>query len=354
MRTWRSTPLAAACAVGAAVAISACGSSASEVKHVSGNKTLTIGVSYPTSNNPFWQRYLAFMQQTAGQLGVKIDAVSADNNEQKQLSDVESLVSKHVDGFIITPQSTAVGRALLRTAAHAGIPAVVTDRYPGYAPGVVKDANYDAFVGPDDVQSGAGIANALIKEFGATKLLAIGGTPGSSVTLGRQQGLEKAVGADHAQVVQYVGAGEEISNGLQATQNMLQAHKPGTANGIWCYNDALCMGAIKALQTAGRSNQFKVGGEDLTPEGLSDIKAGTYQVSFGGHWLEGGFGLIMLYDAVHGKTLPQKVVKLHLIEVTKKNLAQFEQQYINHRPDFNAKQIAAMANPATAFKISLR
>lgn len=76
-----------------------------------------------------------------------------------------------MDGLIITPQSTSIAPALLRAAAQANIPVVVTDRYPGYDPGQESNADYVAFLGPNDEQAGRGIAEALIAAVGPSSWL---------------------------------------------------------------------------------------------------------------------------------------------------------------------------------------
>lgn len=332
--TWLAALLFSAAAV-----LSACGGSdASTGSDGGGDDELTIGVSYPTANSPFWKAYTDFIEDGGDQLGVDINLVSADENEEKQLADVQNLISQKVDGLIITPQSTSIAPTLLRTAQQADIPVVVTDRYPGYDPGENEDADYVAFLGPNDVQAGKGIAESLA-EAGGDKFLALGGVSGNSVAEGRQQGLEEGIEETGTELVQFQVAGDSEELGLSNTENLLQAHPSGDANAIWCFNDNLCMGAIKAAKNAGREDEFVFGGMDLTPQAISAIEAGDYTVSFGGHWLQGGFGLAILYDAINGDEPANPVVKLDLAEVTKDNVAAFKEQYIDNPPDYDFKEL---------------
>lgn len=304
---------------------------------------LTIGVSYPTANSPFWNAYTSFIKDGGEQLGIEINLVSADENEQKQLSDVQNLISQGVDGLIITPQSTSIAPALLRAATRASIPVVVTDRYPGYDPGTNKEADYAAFLGPNDELAGRGIADALIAA-GGSKFLALGGVPGNSVAEGRKSGLEGALADTNDPLVQFQAAGDSEEKGLAATENLLQAHRAGDANAIWCFNDNLCQGAIKATRNANRQGEFVFGGMDLTPQALSAIESGDYTVSFGGHWLQGGFGLAILYDKIKGIDPVVPVIKLDLLKVDKTNVAEFRQKFIDTPPDYDFKQLSQAEN----------
>ncbi|MFD0516678.1 substrate-binding domain-containing protein [Paractinoplanes durhamensis] len=326
----------------AVLLMSACGSSTDSGSKSDG--TLTIGVSYPTANSPFWKAYTDFVQDGANQLGIKVNLVAADGNEQKQLSDVQNLISQGVDGIIVTPQSTSIAPSILRATTQAKIPTVVTDRYPGYEPGTNTAADYVAFIGPNDEQAGQGIEQALAAA-GGTKILALGGVPGNSVAEGRKAGLEKGIAADGATVVQYQSAGgESEENGLSTAENLLQAHPKGQANAFWCYNDNLCMGAIKAVKNAGRSGEFVFGGMDLTPAAITAIEDGSYTISFGGHWLQGGFGLGILYDKIKGTDPAEKLVKLNLLKVDKTNVAEFKAKFIDNPPKYDFKQISRAEN----------
>lgn len=316
----------------------------------SDNDTTMIGVSYPTANSPFWVAYNAFIDDGAAQLGVDITAVSADGNEQKQLADVQNLISRGVDGLILTPQSTAIAPALLRAASLANIPVVIVDRYPGYDPGENVDADYVAFIGPNDYKAGADLAEALIA-VGGSQFLALGGAPGSSVAQGRKDGLEQVMknhqSASEAELVQYQAAGESEENGLSNAENLLQAHPDDVVNTFWCYNDNLCMGALKAARNAGRENEFLFGGMDLTPQAITAIRDGDYAMSFGGHWLEGGFGLAMLYDALHGKAPLKPVISLDLMKVDRTNVEQFSTQFIDQPARYDFTQLTQVHNGGT-------
>ena len=59
---------------------------------------------------------------------------------------------------------------------------------------------------------------------------------------------------------------------MKATEDLLQSHPD--LNGIFAINDPSALGAVAALEKAGRLAQVKVVGFDGMPEGKSAIKAG--------------------------------------------------------------------------------
>ncbi len=312
-------------------------------------EAVTIGVSIPTLDNPFWVRAVDFAKHTASTLGVELVVVGAENKEEKQLNDVQSLISRGVNALVVTPQSTASAPGLIRLANRSNLPIMIVDRYPGF-PAKNDKAPYLAFIGPDDVTAGRDIANFLI-ERGAKNLVGLGGLPGSSVAEGRQKGLNEAVTAGAAKglkLIQYVGVGESEDKGYNAMQNILAAHPAGSIDGVWCYNDALGVGAYRAIEQAGRSKEIIIGGMDLTPEALSLIEKNTnFVYSTGGHWLQVGFGVMIAYDALKGHPPIKDDIRLSLIGVDSSNFAKFKQEYIDNPPPFDVKKFMLSFNPTT-------
>jgi ABC-type sugar transport system substrate-binding protein len=308
--------------------------------------TIKIGVSIPTLQNPFWVNAVKFAEHVAKALDVELTVVGADNREDKQLTDVQSLLSAGVQALVVTPQSTASAPGLIKLSDRAHVPIVVVDRYPGFE-AKNADAPYVAFIGPNDVSAGAEITKYLISQ-GAKKIVGIGGLPGSSVAEGREKGLREGVAsASGVQLVQYVsGGGESEDNGYQTMQNLLSAHPAGTIDAVWCYNDALCLGAFRAIRQAGRSSEIKLGGMDLVPQALDLIEQKTdYVYSTGGHWLQLGFGVMVAYDKVNGHDPLKDNIRLDLLGVNSSNFATFKQQFIDNAPPYDVKQYTLTNNP---------
>lgn len=308
--------------------------------------SVKIGVSIPTLDNPFWVNAVNFATHAAESLDIDMQVVGADNREEKQLNDVQSMISAGIQALVVVPQSTAGAPGLIKLANRAGVVVAVVDRYPGFEPNLA-DAPYIAFIGPNDVSAGRDIANYLISR-GATRMVALGGVPGSSVADGREQGVREATdAADGVDLVQYVGAGESEDDGYQNMQNLLAAHPSGTIDSVWCYNDALCLGAYRAVLQAERQNEIMLGGMDLVPQVLELIESGTNMVfSTGGHWLQLGFGVMMAYDKLHGHDPIDTMIKLDLLGVYSDNFTKFKEQFIDNPPPYDVKEYTLTHNSA--------
>lgn len=310
-------------------------------------QTKTIGVSIPTLDNPFWVNATNFAEHVAEELDIKLVVVGAENREEKQLTDVQSLIAAGSEALVVTPQSTASAPGLITLAKRSGLPIVIVDRYPGF-PADNPDAPYVAFIGPNDVTAGRSVAKFLI-DSGAKKIVGLGGQPGSSVAEGRQQGLmEELETADGVELVQYVGAGESEDAGYQAMQNLLAAHAPGTIDAVWCFNDGLCLGAFRAIKQAGRDGEIDLAGIDLVAQALDLIQNETnYRFSTGGHWLQVGFGVMIAYDALNGHDPIDTDIRLDMLGVNSDNFATFKEQFIDNAPPYAVKDYTLTNNPET-------
>lgn len=314
----------------------------------------TIGVSIPTLDNPFWVRAVDFAEAAAKALDVELVVVGAENKEDKQLTDVQSLIARGVDALVITPQSTASAPGLIKLANRANLPIMVVDRYPGFE---ANNANapYLGFIGPNDVTAGQDIVKALVAK-GGKKLVGLGGNAGSSVAEGRQQGLEEQVKAAGVDLVQYVSAGESEDDGYGAMQNLLAAHPSGTIDAVWCYNDGLCLGAFRAIKQAGRDKEIILGGMDLVPQALDLIQQKTnFVFSTGGHWLQLGFGVMIATDKINGHDPISTDIRLDLLGVDGENFSTFKTQFVDNTPPYDVKEYTLTNNPkATAQTFPLK
>lgn len=315
---------------------------------------LVVGVQVPTLANPFWVNYMDFMQQVAGELNIELKVSDVQNREDKQISDLESLIAAGVDGLVLVPQTAEVGPTLLRNAEEASIPVVIPDRWPGVEPGDPEYSQYVAFIGPNDFDAGYNICQALV-DAGSTKLVAVSGFHGASVHEGRSDGMNQCVEDNGIELLAEEWVGETREKGLQTMENYLSRFPGPEFDGAWHLNDDTAMGSIQALEAAGFLEDVHVAGMDLNPDAVQALQEGKYTYSTGGHWLQGGFGLIMLYDWINGIEPTERVVRLDLLGVTPETVDVFVDQYIENPPQYDIQSMSRFHNPdaQTYFEISL-
>lgn len=316
-----------------------------------------IGVIVPTLDAQFWNSYVQFMQKGADELGVNLIVLNADNKPDQMIKGLEDLVAQGVDGIIYTPYwATAVPGLTL--AKEASIPVILTDSYADFPPQDANFPNYLAFVGPSDRDAGKQMAEALFASLtpaadGKKYVAAVNGTAGTSVAIDRRAGLQDALDAAPDVVL----VGEVDGNFVRDTsQTVFESLWQGNPNiqGVWAANGGTATGVMAAISAAGKTpgTDIMVVAMDLNPENVDAVEQGTLLFDIGGHWLQGGFALTMMYDHLNGKELSaeQANVKLALLPLTKDRVAQFRADFPGGVPvyDFKAHSRTYTPDAATA------
>ncbi|HEY3089701.1 MAG TPA: sugar ABC transporter substrate-binding protein [Jatrophihabitantaceae bacterium] len=89
-----------------------------------------VGVDYPRSDSDFWNAYIKYVPQMAGQLGLKLKTTNSQNDISKLADNVQTLVAQGVKGVVIAPQDTAAVIPTLAQLDSKHIPVVSVDTRP--------------------------------------------------------------------------------------------------------------------------------------------------------------------------------------------------------------------------------
>lgn len=350
--------LAGVGALGAAGLLAACGrgddtSTAGSGSGDSGaGKKLVIGSIVPTLDAQFWQRYKEFMERTADELGVELVTVNANNSGDRLSRGVDDLVARGVDGLIFVPYFGAGPKGIATTDA-AGIVSMCVDTTPeDIVPGG-QFPNYIGFVGPDDETAGYNMADALSKTItpgadGTKNIVALEGTPGTSVAINRFKGLERYIDEGGDLVLVGTAVGNFVAGDSQAAMDDLLQRNP-ELQGVWCANGGTATGAVASLNNAGKNpgEDVKVVTMDLNPDNVERIEAGEIEFDTGGHWLQGGFSLIIMHDWLNGQKIAedQRSQIIKLLPVTAATLDQLEEDYPEGQPTYDVKEHSRVFTP---------
>ena len=91
------------------------------------DKKLELAYLTPGLDLPFW-RYLAKgIEDEAKKAGHNAVTYDSNNNAAKQLANSQDVISRKVDGIIISPTDSSTCPRILQLAKDAGIPVVIAD-----------------------------------------------------------------------------------------------------------------------------------------------------------------------------------------------------------------------------------
>ena len=131
--------------------------------------------------------------------------------------------------------------------------------------------------------------------------------------------------------------------------------------GVWAANGGTATGVMTALKSVGKQpgKDVLVVAMDLNPDNVQAVKNGDLLFDIGGHWLQGGFALVMLYDQIKGKPVPKDEdnVKLKLLPLTKDKVAEFEADFPGGVPPYDFKAHSRVYTPdasKTSFELNYK
>ncbi len=191
---------------------------------------------------------------------VTIISTDANGDAAKFQSDIEDLITKKVDGVIVSGAWLEEAPAALDALQKAGIPTVLVDRQFGKG----ASTAYTSYIGPDNLtigkQDGEYIAKRLNGKGVVVELR--GGPADNSIGLNRSKGCNDVLKTfpDITVVVAPDFGSWSADGGIKLMENLLASNPKIDA--VFCENDSMCLGAQKAIGDAGRSAEMFLVGVD--------------------------------------------------------------------------------------------
>jgi simple sugar transport system substrate-binding protein len=307
-----------------------------------------IGFVVPVLENPYWKLEADYAKAAGKSLGADVLIGDAKSQDSTLVSTVENWISSGVDGIVVGLVTDSTTSKILADAKAAGVPVTFMQRGPSVRPEEADNDSYIGFVGTNDVDGGKITAKALY-DAGSRKVVAMTTEKGNQTGIDRLQGLlDFAKDHPDMKVLQSFYGVELRSDAATAMENLLSAFPGPGFDGVWCVNDECALGAIQALNNAGVLDKVKLTGMDGTPEGIDAVKSGKVISAPGGGFVDGGFALTMLYDAIKGHKPAQPWVLLPYVDVTPDNATAFQQTYIDGASSFDFKKFSATYTPGAS------
>ncbi|MHA3980183.1 ABC transporter substrate-binding protein [Halovulum sp. GXIMD14794] len=242
----------------AALSISG-GALAQDMPKLEQKERYKVGFSQMESNNPWRIAETKSFHDTAESCGWDLIATDAAGSAAKQVADVDSMIAQGIDVLFLPPREEKPLIPAVMKAKAAGIPTFLVDR--SVDPAVAQaGTHYIAFLGSDFIEQGNRAAEWLIENFEGDKgvIVELEGTTGSSPANDRKKGFDDRILQDDRFEIVASQSGDFARDlGRQVMETLLQAHPD--VNVVYAHNDEMAIGAIQALELAGRKP-----GEDVT------------------------------------------------------------------------------------------
>lgn len=202
-------------------------------------RTFTIGLLLPDFTHPFFAEVAKAVAETVRPHGYHVILSYFEEDPELERNEADSLMTRQVDGLIAASAQSSPD--LFEGILGRKVPVVLIDR-----PIAGVQAS---FVGSDNEAIGRLATNHLIAQ-GCQRIAHLRG-PKLGIAAARLAGYRHALQKhDLAVVSKYiVGARYADSSGYSAMRKLLQLQP--APDGVFCYNDPVAIGAIKAIAEAG-------------------------------------------------------------------------------------------------------
>ncbi|POD56001.1 D-xylose ABC transporter substrate-binding protein [Pseudomonas syringae pv. syringae] len=231
-----------------------------------------IGFSIDDLRLERWSRDRDYFVAAAEKLDAKVFVQSADANEQKQISQIENLISRGVDVIVIVPFNATVLTNAVAEAKKAGIKVVSYDR-------LILNADIDAYISFDNEKVGEMQANGVLKAAPKGNYFLLGGAPTDNnakiLREGQMKALQPAIDRGDIKLVGQQWVKEwSPTEALSIVENALTRNN-NKIDGIVASNDATAGGAIQALAAQKLAGKVPISGQDADLAAVKRVIDGT-------------------------------------------------------------------------------
>ncbi|HWJ73115.1 MAG TPA: ABC transporter substrate-binding protein [Kaistia sp.] len=275
-----------------------------------------IGLMVQDMSNPFFSAMDKGAKKAAAKIGASVNTQDAQLDLANQNTQIDAFIQQGVNLIVISAVNEAGIEPAIQRAKDAGIIVIAVDT-PAHGA--------DAVVMTDAVQAGEKSCDYLFTQMGGKgEVLLVDGTPIQTI-IDRIKGCRNvAAKFPDIKIVGQQASKNDRASGLAVTTDMLTAHPDVT--GIFGMNDPSALGAVLAVEQAGKASQIKVTGVDGSPEAVAELKRegspfiGTATQSPGGMVEK---AVEIAEDIAAGKPLKEKTVLIPSVLVSRDNVGSY-------------------------------
>lgn len=261
-----------------------------------------IGLAMNTQTNPFFVDVKDGVQKAADEHGIELHITDAQDDPAIQMKDIENLITKNPDAIIIDTCDSDAIVAAVEACNEAGIPVFTMDREANGGE-VISHIGYDA------IKSGKIAGQFLVDTLGGEgKIVEIQGIMGTNVAQNRSEGFNEVMKANPGmEIVACQVADFDRAKGMSVMENILQANDH--IDGLYAANDEMLLGALEAIEAAGRLDEITMVGCDAIDDTLEVIKSGKVEATIAEPpFFLGKAILNAAFDYLEGKEVEERVV----------------------------------------------
>lgn len=290
-----------------ALFFSGCAKEQDQEKHI-------FGATYMTRNNPYFDVLNDEIAEGVEANGDKLIVRDPLQDQEKQNQQILDMIDEGIEILFLNPVDKVKVKPALKACREAGVEIINIDTQ-------VDDTDYVlSTIETDNYQAGQECAKDMMKRVDSARIIILDNPMQDSIVQRVQGFLDTIEGHPEYQVVQQIFSGGEIEISAEVVSGLLDED----FNVVFGGNDPSALGALAALQKAGREEGILIYGVDGSPDFKAMLDLG-YVTGTSSQSPEtiGKTATEMAYQALDGKAV-EKYVKLPSRLITKENLMNYD------------------------------
>ncbi|WP_268934991.1 ABC transporter substrate-binding protein [Spartinivicinus ruber] len=292
----------------------------------------------------FWPKVESFMHAAAQDLNINLEVLYAGMDYMTMRRMAESVANRDVKpDYMIIDNYKRMGGKIIKSTSQSQVKIFLManglTEEQAFILGQPRE-NYPNWIGeltPDNYFAGYQLAKAMIEDYQRREpknvektinIIALSGDTATPASIERVNGLKGAVlKYSNVDIKQVIPCNWQKQEAYRRTNLILKRYSD--INIFWAANDEMALGAIESVIRSGKTpgKDIMFGGINWKKEALQKISDGSMVVSMGGHFMIGGWSLIMIHDYHFGKDfINTEGVKLKMKifdELNKNNLNRY-------------------------------
>lgn len=295
-----------------------------------------------TESNEFWGQVIGLAKAASNDLNIDLVVYYGNDDGDRMVEQMTTAatLSPKPAGYLF-PSMKSHGKQFLEVAESAQIPSIVFNMGIESDVASAPRVEFKYWIGqivPDDNQTGFLLGTELLKAADERNLvgsnnkinvLAISGRDQDHISHQRVEGLKRAIATHRrAELVEISYSDWTRENARDLTSKAFK--KNSDIQVVWTASDLMSAGATDALTMMGKKmgDDFIIGGIDWTMDGLKRVEDKQFIATVGGHFMEGGWAVIMMSDYLRGKDFITESASMNspMMAITNENVLEYRKK----------------------------
>ncbi len=279
-----------------------------------------IGFAQDTLNQPWRNNQAVSVEIALADYGIDAIITDGQGRAEKQISNIEDMIAQGLDLLIVSPAQEGALTPIVERVHADGTPVVLIDR------GIAGDG-YTTFVHADNYAISEMVADyiaaKLTEKYGEPKgtIVVIEGVPGSTTAVQRDDGFRERIAARYPQMEIIASQPADYRRDLATSvmEDYLQTFDQIDA--VFTHADEMTMGAVNAIENAGRRDEILITSVNGTTEAIQAILEGRMDCT-PLYTNAAGPGVDLAMKILAGEDVPKHIV-LRPLMIDETNAADF-------------------------------